>query len=39
MDPSTHAYAVGTAFFASIFFALATWLPVGLFFRNVFFGY
>jgi len=39
MDPNTHAFAMGTAFFASVFFALAAWLPVGIFFRNLFFGY
>lgn len=39
MDPARHAYVLATAFFTSIFFALAAWLPVGLFFRSLFYGY
>jgi hypothetical protein len=39
MDPNTHTFALGTAFFTSVFFALAGWLPIGLFFRSLFFGY
>jgi hypothetical protein len=38
MDPNTHAYVLGTAFFTSIFGALALWLPVGLALRYLFFG-
>jgi len=30
MDPNTHAFVLATAFFTSIFFALAAWLPVAL---------
>jgi hypothetical protein len=39
MDPNTHAYVLGTAFFTSIFFALAAWLPVGLVLRKILLGY
>jgi hypothetical protein len=38
MDPNTHAYVLGTAFFTSIFGALALWLPVGLALRYLVFG-
>jgi hypothetical protein len=38
MDPNTHAYVLGTAFFTSLFFALAAWLPVGLLLRSILFG-
>jgi hypothetical protein len=38
MDPNTHAYVLMTAFFTSLFFALAAWLPLGLLLRMVFFG-
>jgi hypothetical protein len=31
LDPNTHAYVLGTAFFTSLAFAFAAWLPVGLF--------
>ena len=30
MDPNTHAYVVATAFFTSVFFALAAWLPIAM---------
>ncbi len=38
MDPNTHAYVLGTAFFTSLFFALAAWLPVGLLLRSILLG-
>ena len=34
MDPNTHAFVLATAFFTSIFFALAAWLPVALVFHH-----
>jgi hypothetical protein len=39
MDPTTHAFVLATAFFTSLFFALAAWLPVGLLLRKLLFGY
>ena len=39
MDPNTHAYVLGTAFFTSLFFALAAWLPIGLALRGLLLGY
>lgn len=39
MDPNTHAYVLGTAFFTSIFFAIAATLPVGLLLRQLLLGY
>jgi hypothetical protein len=32
-DPNIRAYVVATAFFTSVFFALAAWVPVGLVLR------
>ena len=34
MDPNTHAFVLATAFFTSVFFALAAWLPVALVFHH-----
>jgi hypothetical protein len=34
LDPNTHAFVLATAFFTSIFFALAAWLPAALFLRS-----
>jgi hypothetical protein len=28
LDPNTHAFVLATAFFTSLFFALAAWLPL-----------
>jgi hypothetical protein len=39
MDPNTHAYVLATAFFTSLFFAIAATLPIGLLLRHVFLGY
>jgi hypothetical protein len=39
MDPNTHAYVLGTAFFTSLFFALAAWLPIALALRALLLGY
>lgn len=33
LDPNTHAFVLATAFFTSIFFALAAWIPAGLLLR------
>lgn len=33
LDPNTHAIVLATAFFTSLFFALAAWIPVGLLLR------
>ena len=38
LDPNTHAYVLGTAFFTSIFFAIAALLPIGLALHHLFFG-
>jgi len=38
MDPNTHAYVVATAFFTSVFFALAAWLPVAMLLRMILVG-
>jgi hypothetical protein len=38
LDPNTHAYVLGTAFFTSLFFALGAWLPVGLVLRALVLG-
>jgi hypothetical protein len=38
LDPNTHAYVLGTAFFTSLFFALAAWLPVGFVLRALLLG-
>jgi hypothetical protein len=38
LDPNTHAYVLWTAFFTSLFFALAAWLPVGFALRALFLG-
>ena len=38
MDPSTHTFVLATAFFTSIFFALAAWLPVAFLLRSLLYG-
>ena len=38
MDPNTHAYVVATAFFTSLFFALAAWLPIAMLLRLILVG-
>jgi len=38
MDPNTHAFVLATAFFTSLFFALAAWLPVALVFHHFLLG-
>jgi hypothetical protein len=38
MDPNTHAYVVATAFFTSLFFALAAWLPTAMLLRMILVG-
>jgi len=38
MDPNTHAYVLATAFFTSVFFALAAWLPLGMLLRMILVG-
>jgi hypothetical protein len=37
LDPITHAFVLATAFFTCLFFAIAAWLPVGLFLRWILF--
>jgi hypothetical protein len=39
LDPNTHAFVLATAFFTSLLFALAAWLPAVLLFRYVLFGH
>ena len=38
MDPNTHAFVLATAFFTSLFFAIAAWLPVALLLHYFVFG-
>ena len=38
MDPNTHAYVVATAFFTSVFSALAAWLPIAMLLRMILVG-
>ena len=38
LDPNTHAFVLATAFFTSLMFALAAWLPCVLLLRYLFFG-
>jgi hypothetical protein len=38
LDPNTHAFVLATAFFTSIFFALAAFLPVGLLLHRLLLG-
>ena len=38
LDPNTHAFVLATAFFTSLFFALAAWLPVALLLRHFLIG-
>ena len=38
MDPNTHAYVVATAFFTSLFFALAAWLPIAMLLHMILVG-
>ena len=39
MDPNTHTFVLATAFFTSLFFAIAAWLPAMLLFRYLFLGH
>jgi hypothetical protein len=38
MDPNTRAFVLATAFFTSLFFALAAWIPAGLLLRSLLLG-
>jgi hypothetical protein len=38
MDPNTHAFVLATAFFTSLFFALAAWLPLAFLLRSLLLG-
>ena len=38
LDPNTHAFVLATAFFTSLFFALAAWLPAALLLRHLLFS-
>ncbi len=38
LDPNTHAFVLATAFFTSLLFALAAWLPCVLLLRYLLFG-
>ena len=38
LDPNTHAFVLATAFFTSLMFALAAWLPSVLLLRYLLFG-
>ena len=38
LDPNTHAFVLATAFFTSLMFALAAWLPVVFLLRFLLFG-
>jgi hypothetical protein len=38
MDPNTHAFVLATAFFTSLTFAIAAWLPVALLLHYFVFG-
>lgn len=38
MDPNTHAFVLATAFFTSLFFALAAWIPLLLLLRSLLLG-
>ena len=38
LDPNTHAFVLATAFFTSIFFAVAALIPVALALHFLFFG-
>jgi hypothetical protein len=38
LDPNTHAFVLATAFFTSLMFALAAWLPCVFLLRFLLFG-
>ncbi len=38
LDPNTHAFVLATAFFTSLFFALAAWLPLLLMLQRLLHG-
>lgn len=38
LDPNTHAFVLATAFFTSLFFALAAWIPAALLLREILLG-
>jgi hypothetical protein len=38
LDPNTHAFVLATAFFTSLMFAIAAWLPCVFLLRFILFG-